>query len=485
MRARSAPLAGLGATLLAAMLVVTGPDPVPLRPADRFDHGEHRQVFVSCATCHAGIEREGEATFPTAAQCATCHDGTAERRVDWQPRVGPRPGNLAFDHPVHAADTTLTCEACHAEAGTRWMRGVRGPRASQCITCHAPDRPDDHVNLPDSACATCHVPLGEARGMTVERVSLFEVPRSHESAAFPRGEAHGEAARGTGATPVAASCATCHVQRTCLACHVDAPETPAIQALAADGPAMAITHGLEAPATHDAADFEESHGRTAARTPASCQTCHTQESCAACHVEVLPRAARALHPAGPGRATGAAPEAALPSSHGEGWNDGHGPVAAANLQTCTSCHVRQSCLTCHVPDPSKAGSYHPASYLVRHPAEAYSRSATCADCHNQGQFCQSCHEGAGVVATRTLLGEGGYHDGKRQFFVGHGQAARQSLESCASCHVESDCLTCHATATVGGRGFSPHGPGFDAERMYRKNPTLCTACHGISVPVDR
>jgi hypothetical protein len=479
-------LAGVIATLLAAVLVVTGPAPLPQgAAADGFDHREHRELFVSCATCHAGIEAEGAAIFPTAAQCATCHDGVEEERTDWKPRLTPRDGNLSFDHLEHATDTAATCADCHADAGTRWMRGIRGPQAAQCIDCHDPGRGADHVNLPDSSCANCHVPLSEARGMTVEAVSEFEVPRSHDDANYQQATAHGEASHGVNDKTVAASCATCHVQQTCLSCHVDGPETAEIQALGTSGPAMPLTRELEEPATHEAGDFEFAHGAAATRNPASCQTCHTQESCAACHAEVLPRAARQLYPAGPGRAVGAEPEAALPSSHVADWNDDHGVTASANMQSCTSCHVRQTCLTCHVPDPAKAGSYHPASYQVRHPAEAYSRSSTCADCHNPGQFCQSCHESAGLVATRTLIGEGGYHDGKQQFFVGHGQAARQSLESCVSCHVESDCLTCHSTSLVGGRGYSPHGPGFDAELMYRKNPTMCSACHGMSVPIGR
>jgi hypothetical protein len=150
------------------------------------------------------------------------------------------------------------------------------------------------------------------------------------------------------------------------------------------------------------------------------------------------------------------------------------------MKSCTSCHVRDYCLTCHLPDPGRRGGYHPASYLTRHPADAYTRAASCTECHNTGEFCQSCHNQSGVTARRTLLGSGGYHDGNRQFFVGHGQAARQSLESCVSCHIERDCLTCHSV--VRGRGFSPHGPGFDSERMLRKNPQLCIACHGTAIP---
>jgi hypothetical protein len=35
---------------------------------------------------------------------------------------------------------------------------------------------------------------------------------------------------------------------------------------------------------------------------------------------------------------------------------------------------------------------------------------------------------------------------------------------------------------VRGRGFNPHGPGFDPERMLRKHPQLCIACHGTAIP---
>jgi hypothetical protein len=43
-------------------------------------------------------------------------------------------------------------------------------------------------------------------------------------------------------------------------------------------------------------------------------------------------------------------------------------------------------------------------------------------------------------------------------------------------------MSCHATAVLGGRNFSPHGPGFDAERLARRNPQMCSACHGGAIP---
>ncbi|MEZ4378739.1 MAG: cytochrome c3 family protein [Gemmatimonadales bacterium] len=91
----------------------------------------------------------------------------------------------------------------------------------------------------------------------------------------------------------------------------------------------------------------------------------------------------------------------------------------------------------------------------------------------------TCHAQAGLGARNTLQA-GPYHDAKGAFLVGHGQAARQSLESCVSCHVERDCTVCHSAQ--GGRRFNPHGPGFDAERLRRRNPEMCIACHGRAIP---
>jgi len=144
------------------------------------------------------------------------------------------------------------------------------------------------------------------------------------------------------------------------------------------------------------------------------------------------------------------------------------------------CHVRADCLTCHRPDAAAATGYHPAGFLVRHPAAAYARESACSDCHNTAGFCATCHKNAGLVSSGPL--QSSYHDSNRSFSAGHGQAARQSLETCIACHAERDCLTCHSAQ--GGRRFNPHGPGFDAEKLKSKNPQMCTACHGTAIPTQ-
>ncbi len=459
-----------------------------VRLRDSFDHQKHAELFPTCTTCHQGAAETGLSMWPSAEGCATCHDGTVQDSVDWRPRDTPTPTNLQFDHAVHrdaqstppANRTAVTsCTNCHTPTDSTWMT-VRRTISTQCLDCHTIT--GEHLAAPDSACATCHVPLAHAPTLTTERIAGFASPPSHAQPSFlGRGPgSHGQqAARAVGETGVSASCATCHAQNFCLNCHVDAPEQPTIQALAPDPRSLAIEATLVAPASHGRNSWAERHGREAERTATSCATCHTQESCLTCHVPPAAAAIQSQHRVGPGRAEGARTERVAPVTHTDRWVEGHGPIATASPTSCLTCHVRNDCLSCHRPDATRQAGFHPSDYLTRHPIQAYQRESTCADCHNTGQFCASCHRQAGLVATGAL-GTASYHDGKRFFIAGHGQAARQSLETCVGCHVERDCLTCHSA--VGGRRFNPHGPGFDPERLRRKNPEMCVACHGTNIP---
>ncbi len=473
------------AVLLSALSMIAWGVHLKQAPTTTFDHAKHAKLFVSCQLCHAGITTPGAAVFPAAATCQSCHNGTVVKAITWQPRGGPRVSNLKFNHAQHTAartargDTASRCADCHAPQGAGWMQ-VRAPVAPQCVSCHTQGR-GDHLALPDTACATCHLTLANATLLSREQIAKFPTPVSHSAANFMSAAGHGAlATRSANGSHVSQSCATCHAREYCASCHVNAPETASIQALAPDARSTVLPHVLKAPASHAAANFETKHGSLAGADGRSCRTCHTQESCLTCHRSAAPAVVRMLAAAGPGRATGAVTIAREPSSHGPTWKTQHGPIAATTVRSCASCHQRQECLTCHVPNTAKTGSYHPASYLTRHPADAYSRASSCADCHNTGEFCQTCHTMSGLTSKRTLLGAAGYHDNNRQFFFGHGQAARQGLESCVSCHVERDCLTCHSV--VRGRSFNPHGPGFDPERMLKKNPQLCIACHGTAIP---
>ena len=459
------------------------------RPQDRFGHEKHARLFPSCTTCHAGAATTGQPMWPEPASCEACHDGTVAERIEWQPRQGPRVTNLRFDHGAHAREAVLAdtvhralaerCVACHTEAGAQRM-AVQHAVVGQCLDCHQLGA--EHLAVADRECAECHVPLAAAALLSAEDVAGFPEPPSHAREGFAvYGHAEVAQVRGSdGEMTVAQSCATCHAREFCITCHVNAPEVPAIQSLALDARSLVHRTELPKPATHDRPDYVQIHGQAVEGPGVTCAACHTQESCRSCHVGSGPRSLGRIPRTGPGRGPGAQLTRELPASHTWEFRDRHGGDADARPSSCSTCHVRQDCLDCHRPSPGGAGSYHPNGFLPRHPTAAWGREAGCSDCHNPGQFCQSCHRQAGLTALGRI-GTGGYHDAKRAFSVGHGQAARQTLESCASCHAERDCTACHS-AVSGGFRFNPHGPRFDAERLRRKNPSFCTACHGTAIP---
>jgi len=468
----------IGALLLASCATLAGDK---LVAQQSFNHLLHGSLFPVCTACHAGAEDPDAAMWPDSAACATCHDGAVRPRVTWQPPAEPRPSNLKFVHdlvPLMTRQTPqgtqeLTCRDCHIAPGDPWM-AVQRAQPEGCLACHGTGAP--HLASPDTLCGTCHLPLSRAASLRPTDIAAFPVPPSHRQPGFMTRQGHGALAAGT-SEAIAPSCTVCHARDFCITCHVNAPEQPAIQALDEDPRSRAIVVRLEPPASHRAADFLARHGKAVRADPTQCSTCHARESCFACHAPSQ-RVSAALPSRGPGRSSGAQPVRHPPASHGESFAARHKTDAATTPATCAGCHVQTDCLNCHRSDAAAAPGYHPAGFLTRHPASAYARETNCSDCHNVGSFCLTCHVSAGLVAKQPL--RSGYHDGSRFFAVGHGQAARQSLESCTACHVERDCLTCHSA--LGGRRFNPHGPGFDAERLRRKNAEMCTACHGTLIP---
>jgi hypothetical protein len=447
-----------------------------------FDHLTHARVFPTCTGCHKGADDPEQEMWPDSAECATCHDGTTRPLVRWRPPEEARPSNLKFAHelvPMMTRETpqgtqTLSCQDCHIAPGEPWM-AVRRATPEGCLACHGPGV-EQHLAAPDSLCQTCHLPLARAAALRPADIAGFPAPPSHQAAGFVSREGHGALAKGTN-QPVAASCAVCHARDFCLTCHVDGPEQAAIQSLGTDARAQAIVVRLVAPTSHRETSFLSRHGALLRTDARACATCHTRESCLACHAPSQ-QVSVALHPSAAGRSKGAQPVRRPPESHRESFAARHSQVAATTPASCAGCHVRTDCLECHRPAAATQPGYHPAGFLTRHPAAAYARETSCGDCHNVGSFCSTCHATAGLVSSGPL--QSGYHDASRFFVLSHGQAARQSLESCTSCHVERDCLTCHSA--LGGRHVNPHGPGFDANRLRRKNSEMCAACHGTTIP---
>ena len=427
-----------------------------------FPHEAHEGLFPLCAGCHTGVPtNEFEDFFPSVDLCNQCHTGDQQRTDTWSQR-GPREGNLKFRHGFHESlfGDMVSCEGCHSTPGGVRMAVSGDIQLEGCWQCH---QATEHQI--DAPCTTCHVPLAES-GLSVERIARFPMPVDHGATDFLL-EGHGSlATEGTG------RCSTCHTANRCAACHVDTEKDP-IQAMhaAPEGMELPPTWArYQVPAFHQGDDWFEEHGGSASR--AECSTCHTSNDCMACHVSPAPAVVQSLVSLEESAAPGIGLEGHAPNSHESlFFMDSHPVLGASNGQQCATCHVERFCVECH--DGPSNGGYHPPDFVARHPAEAFGQDTECATCHNTQAFCRSCHLEAGFGSTGRL--GPGYHDAQSLWLLRHGQAARQNLETCVSCHAQNDCTQCHSV--VGAFKVSPHSSDFDARSAWDRSPTTCLACH--------
>ena len=389
---------------------------------DEFDHEKHQKLFPGMRRAATpGLLRRAARYSRRRSPAPPATTGRLRRR--WTgPHRPPTPRTSAS--PMRSmceksgkklpADSAVVCTDCHTPSGGAWLT-IRRTIPAQCLDCHGSRMA--HFSAPDTACGTCHFPLAEATALPKARVAKFEKPESHEDKGFLTSKGHGEPAEKGDR-----SCAVCHARDFCTQCHVNAPEVKAIQALAPDPRSLALKAELKAPASHKESRLLSQHGGKAKRDPETCATCHTQESCIACH-RTRPAVVLALHASGPGRGIGAQIERKKPGYHR--WIS---PTAmpgrpASSPGSCSACHARQECLECHRPNAGATRGYHPAGFLTRHPAAAFSRQTDCSECHNPAAFCTTCHEQAGLTSKRPL--QGGYHDANGAFLLNHGPSARR------------------------------------------------------------
>lgn len=466
-------LAALCLAALALPFVVPVPQGGPSAPVastggDGFDHAQHAGLFPVCSGCHAGVEREGTALYPTPQQCAACHDGQRQPTVDWVPPT-PAAGRLAFDHVEHASaltaagDTPMECQGCHATAGATRRMEVAAATADDCAACHFDEAGGHLASLGE--CQQCHLPITQATGLALAEVSAQPAPPTHEADDFL--STHGDLARA-----FTAACATCHARADCEVCHYNAGSLAVIGSLGEDERVSQLAArrapSWPRPGSHDEAGFARSgHAALARAELASCGNCHVQAQCRDCHTS-SGEAGRlvAQLPAGDDR-----PGEGRPRWHPAGYAQLHGPDARTDLASCQSCHSDQSCRDCHAP--SGDGSFHGTDFVARHGREAWSQGDDCSRCHSTEGFCRDCHAGQGLA--QASRGGFGYHDASPIWLLQHGAAARRAMDSCASCHAQPDCLRCHSQG--GGWGVNPHGPGFDARAQHAANAATCRLCH--------
>jgi len=228
-----------------------------------------------------------------------------------------------------------------------------------------------------------------------------------------------------------------------------------------------------------------------------CVTCHTQERCVACHVDVE-REAIAAFPAAPVgmRLPPAAVHYNVPADHGAAdWLQAHG--AGASRDTCATCHTANDCVSCHVqpvPDPIRAlpargdvvapgvrlvartpDSHERMFFMQAHSTLAAAGDASCATCHEEA-YCVSCHDGPP---------DGGYHP--TNFLSRHTASAFGRDAECTNCHnTQVFCRACHVQVGIVPAGGGRLGPGYHDDgplwllrhgQGARQNLESCQSCH--------
>lgn len=196
------------------------------------------------------------------------------------------------------------------------------------------------------------------------------------------------------------------------------------------------------------------------------------------------------------------PSAPHPLDHGTSFVNSHAELAASDSQACASCHTDDECAACH-DGRVRPRSAHPNDFLSLHAEAARLSGPSCATCHHSQSFCVSCHERSGIAESGPVgnaAGRGRFHpasavwSGVTRGPEHHAWEAQRNLSACVSCHVERDCVRCHATRGVGGPGTglpagagraNPHPSGFarDCASALRDNSRPCRVCHDPADPL--
>ncbi|MCB9591258.1 MAG: cytochrome c family protein [Sandaracinaceae bacterium] len=337
---------------------------------------------------------------------------------------------LRMDHSL-PAHQELRCVRCHRGAGvSERASDSLIPRESSCAPCH--DEQLDRDQPTSARCGTCHVGFRDGEPPPVSDFPTARLRFSHRR--------HVDAGM---------RCRSCHegVERAEVA---DRRHLPRMRScFECHGPA-----GFAAEAT----------------APSACPTCHLTEPGG----RLLARFEEGnMNP----------PAWLFDMRHDHEWLVRHRWVAADQGGACASCHEESECTECH-DGRVRPRRIHPGDYLTTHVVQARRDQPRCASCHQVSTFCAECHARLGLspMSAPDVRASEPYHPPPAVWVRGpalHGLEARRAMSTCASCHAERDCVTCHGALGIGA-GTSPHPPGFAAAcgAAIDTNARACVTCHG-------
>ncbi|MBU1023298.1 NapC/NirT family cytochrome c [bacterium] len=190
----------------------------------------------------------------------------------------------------------------------------------------------------------------------------------------------------------------------------------------------------------------ELHKEEAKSNSQSCTVCHDKKWCSSCHGVTMP--------------------------HPGDWKDIHGETAVANRSVCNQCHKNQMCSNCH-----KVQMPHPDNWLAgMHGKTFRDNSKVCWQCH-ENDTCSMCHESE-IPHPENWMN------------VHHVNAVKSPAD-CGTCHKPSDCRICHNGHLMGSHQnnwATNHTKTTEEEHELcalcheKSKGDVCTSCHGVAIP---
>ena len=323
--------AALTSTSARDRLLPTEEDCAVCHPIDRADpYKKTSAAPASCATCHVGVPSEPGPETPAPGK-------------DFEAQIAriviPDP-NLKFNHKQHI-DKQVPCATCHGDLSkVDLATREQLPKMEQCLSCHdglmlpskapppvaatpKPVADSKPVMLsgrtargPSPRCSTCH--LQQSDGLLATRFPTGVLAPSGTL----RGDVHGMDWKRNHRQPALNDpeyCGACHSQSWCQSCH----------------------NGVVRPLDLHGGDYVSRHAIEARRNQPDCGSCHRRQTfCLGCHERLgvvshscLPGSSRRFHPEG-----WASPIAGASHHSWEAQRNLRTCTSCHREETCIDCH---------------------------------------------------------------------------------------------------------------------------------------------------
>jgi hypothetical protein len=477
---------------------------------DASGHAEQaKEAFKESATAKAEAAAEGKSREDVSKTLA-------ERRsqgTTGQSEAGHGEDGESLGEQLPPVDSIFVCSTCHTEQYCAGCHGMEMPHPEQFLKPIKQGHPDGHpakAKVAPEKCAQCH---GEN-----EDTHFCDDCHHGEELGYPYDSTKSweqEHPKAVEASGTAACTDNCHSPDFCADCHIGNRVVPRShkQKNWTNASKPTVTVYPDTPAEPSA-----KHALDALKSAESCEICHgsggaNAKYCKSCHKAEMPHddVFKKQHISGQRKQDTCRNchdwrELCSNCHHADAsltrpWMSIHGKSVNKNGSAgCVEkCHKKTDCANCHQKNKVTPTSHRSRKFVrdysdkdAKH-VELYNKDAeNCALCHRgelpNAKFCKSCHKvvvphsdtyGLKDSSKPPAKGNGGDHAELLQ------KAKTQLPATCANCHKQSYCDSCHHVGSNPKRSWKSQHHTFVKKNGAKgcfgeggcHEETFCAYCH--------